>query len=268
MQKAAISALTFLATLQLAANAPAALVEHHLVVEPDFVHQSEVNSVSYTGSVLTVPVPELTLSPGDSVRVTVELVPGKHLRLVPPVENGFLDFGASLHLIRAPNAGSIPSYGNGSTDTVQFFNAASQLFLSETEPSNFLSLIADQKINAASAFTIRTINPGEPTDATFRKWSFEWHMPTTFSNFYGTFPNTTTTFNENEVIIDFYNYAFDYVLLPPEAVYVVPEPATLTLLAMSLTPVFCGRRLRRRVRFARPTTPLAIRPRAHGRGTF
>jgi hypothetical protein len=71
-------------------GARAATIEHNLVVEPDFIHTVKLNSsVNEIESLLTIPLPELTLAPGDLLRVTLEFANGKYLKRGPTPLDGY-----------------------------------------------------------------------------------------------------------------------------------------------------------------------------------
>jgi hypothetical protein len=223
-------------------TARAALIEHNLVVEPDFIHGRERNSTSSTKSVLEIALPDITLAPSDILRITVELAGGKYLKLGPTPVDGMQQFGAGLYL-QAGSLQGTTGYGDGVTHTAQIFDASSQLLFEQIVPASYFFNQAAPQIRWLPAEVGHTIDDGQPTDFTFRKWLFEIEMPTTITTSSGaTFPYQTMTFTDNLVTIGYYLYSFDYVDMPEVAVYVVPEPGTLSLLSALTIAAFCFRR--------------------------
>jgi hypothetical protein len=222
-------------------NARAALIEHNLVVEPNFIHESDLNSISSRRSFMRIPLPSLTLSPGDLLRVTVELPGSKYLKLGPTPSDGFQGYGAELHLSHGTSGGSSAD-GNGASETVKIFDAQSQIVLEQARPSSYAADIDAKQIHESYTQAWHEINYGEPTDTTFRKWFFEMQIPTIINTFYGSFPNPTTTFATNEVYIEFNVFRFGPVPITPVAVYVVPEPGMLLLLGTVAIAACCWRR--------------------------
>jgi hypothetical protein len=212
-------------------TARAALIEHNLVVEPNFVHESDLNSISSRRSFMRIPLPSLTLSPGDLLRVTVELPGSKYLKLGPTPSDGFQGYGAELHLSHGTSGGSSAD-GNGASETVRIFDAQSQIVLEQTRPSSYAADFVAKQIHESYTQAWHEINYGEPTDTTFRKWFLEMQIPTIINTFYGSFPNPTTTFAVNEVYLEFNVFRFGPVPITPVAVYVVPEPALIISLAV------------------------------------
>jgi hypothetical protein len=223
-------------------DARAALIEHHLVVEPNFVHDRERNSISSTSSRLSIALPEITLAPGDVLRVTVELADGKYLKLGPTPVDGQQQFGAGLYLQAGTFQGTHGD-GDGVTHTAQIFDASSKLLFEQVVPGSYFFNQAAPQIRWLPAVVSHSIDDGQPTDFTFRKWYFEIEMPTTITTSSGaTFPYQTMTFTDNLVNIGYSLYSFDYVDMPEVAVYVVPEPGTLLLLGAVTIAAVCLRR--------------------------
>jgi hypothetical protein len=228
-------------------TARAALIEHNLVVEPNFVHGNERNSISSTSSRLEIALPEITLAPGDVLRVTVELADGKYLKLGPTPVDGWQQFGAGLYMAAGTLQGTT-GYGDGVTHAAQIFDAASNLLFEQVVPASYFFNQNAPQIRWLPAEVGHTIDVGQPTDFTFRQWLFEIEMPTSITTSTGaTFPYQTMTFTDNKLNIGYYLYSSDYVDMPEVAVYVVPEPGTISLLgvmaiaAIGLRRSFCSR---------------------------
>jgi hypothetical protein len=223
-------------------TARAALIEHNLAVEPNFVHGRERNSTSSTRSVLKIALPELTLAPGDLLRITVQLAGGKYLKLGPTPVDGSQYFGTSLVLQSGPLQGST-GYGDGATHTAHIFDSSSNLLFEEIQPASYFVNQNAPRVRYLATNLTRNLDYGQSTDLTFRKWVFELEMPTTITMATGgTFPYLTTLFNNNELTIDYYLYSNNYVDMPEVAVYVVPEPGTLCLTSSLALSVFTRRR--------------------------
>jgi hypothetical protein len=222
-------------------NARAALIEHNLVVEPNFVHGNERNSISSTSSRLEIALPDITLAPGDVLRVTVELAGGKYLKLGPTPVDGQQYFGAGLGMQSGALSG-VNGDGVGVDNSVQIFDSNSQLLFEEVQPASYFFNEPSLQVRWLAANLTRELQYGEPTDLTFRKWSFEFEMPTEITTRNGTFPYQTTTFTSNELGISFDLYRFGYFDMPEVAVYVVPEPGTLSLLGALAIAAVCFRR--------------------------
>jgi hypothetical protein len=220
----------------------AALIEHNLVVEPNFVHGRERNSTSSTTSTLDIVLPEITLNPGDILRITVELPGGKYLKLGPTPAEGQQNFGAVLGMQSGALQG-VNGDGVAVENTVQIFDMNSQLLFEEIQPGSYFFHEPTTQVRWLAANLTRELQDGESTDLTFRKWFFEIEMPTTITTRNGTFPYQTTTFTTNELSIGYYLYRNGLFDMPEVAVYVVPEPGTLLLFSsLAITPIICRRR--------------------------
>jgi hypothetical protein len=216
----------------------AALIEHNLVVEPDFVHEIKFGgSANEIESLLTIPLPELTLAPGDLLRVTLEFAGGKYLKRGPTPPNGFQETNISFIVSKSGNSIGAGAGGDGGTFLGQAFDHQSQLALEQGGASGYRVISSQQLLNYTSIGLGNVIDHGEPTDLTIKSLLFELTMPTFMNSFAGSFPYTTTTFAGNSISIEYSLFQFDPVPVANIAVYVVPEPGVLWLtssLALSI----------------------------------
>jgi hypothetical protein len=223
----------------------AALIEHNLVVEPNFVHEIQFGggaSVNEIESRLTIPLPQLTLAPGDLLRVTLEFAGGKYLKRGPTPPDGYQQTSIGLAVSQDRRRIGSGATGDGGTYFAQAQNHLSQVVLEQGGESGYYVLSSQQLLNYAGASLGNFIDPTEPTDLTIKSLLFELQMPTYINSFDGSFPYTTTTFAGNSIEILYTLIQFDPVPFADVAVYVVPEPGTLSVLgAVTLTAV-CFRR--------------------------
>jgi hypothetical protein len=221
-------------------TARAALIEHNLVVEPNFVHDIQFGggaSVNEIESRLTIPLPELTLAPGDLLRVTLEFAGGKYLKRGPTPPDGYQQTDIRLVVSQDGRRIGAGATGDGGTYFAQAQNHLSQVVLEQGGESGYYVLSSQQLLNYAGASLGNFIDPTEPTDLTIKSLLFELQMPTYINSFDGSFPYTTTTFAGNSIEILYTLIQFDPVPVANVAVYVVPEPGTLWLtssLALSI----------------------------------
>jgi hypothetical protein len=209
----------------------AALIEHNLVVEPDFIHQTKLNSsANEIESLLTIPLPELTLAPGDLLRVTLEFAGGKYLKRGPTPLDGFQETNIQLIVSKAGNSVGAGASGVGGTFFGQALNHLSQVVFEQAGESGYRVISSQQLLNYTSIGLGNAIDPGEPTDLTIKSLIFELKMPTYMNSFDGSFPYTTTTFAGSSIEIEYSLFYFDLDPMVDIAVYVVPEPGTLSLL--------------------------------------
>jgi hypothetical protein len=213
-------------------NARAALIEHNLVVDPVFFHDAGKSSSYTTSSSFRVDLPSVTLSPGDLLRVTVELTRGRYLKLLPTAVDGSQSYEATLAMVSGQQVGTT-GYGDGVTHTAQIFEANLNLLDEEVLPASYLVHQNAPRLRVIRMELSRGLDYGEPTDHTFRKWIFEIQAPTTITLGSGeNFAHQPTTF-PNPYIRIFHlfqpRYEEDQV---PVAVYVVPEPATIISLGV------------------------------------
>jgi hypothetical protein len=225
-------------------TARAALIEHHLVVEPNFVHAIKLNSsVNEIESLLTIPLPELTLAPGDLLRVTLEFANGKYLKRGPTPLDGYQEANIQLIVSKSGNSVGAGSSGDGGTFFGQALNHLSQVVFEQSGASGYRVISSQQLLNYTSIGLGNAIDPGEPTDLTIKSLLFELQMPTYINSFAGSFPYTTTTFAGNSIEIEYSLFYFDLDPLTNVAVYVVPEPGTLLFItSLAVTALTCRRR--------------------------
>jgi hypothetical protein len=213
-------------------NSRAALIEHNLVVEPDFIHEAGRSSSFITGSYLDLILPEITLAPGDLLRITVEFTRGRYLKLGPTPVDGSQEFFTELTMYTSGSLQGTTGYGDGATHTAQMFDASSNLLYEEILPASYFIGQTAPRMRRLSMNLSRGLDYGDPTDQTFRKWLFEIETPTTITLASGgTISYPTTTFTNSILRIVHHvqaAYEDDQV---PVAVYVVPEPGTLWLMA-------------------------------------
>jgi hypothetical protein len=223
----------------------AALIEHNLVVEPNFVHEIQFGggaSVNEVESRLTIPLPELTLAPGDLLRVTLEFAGGKYLRRGPTPPDGYQQTDIRLVVSQDGRRIGAGATGDGGTYFAQAQNHLSQVVLEQGGESGYYVLSSQQLLNYAGASLGNFIDPTEPTDLTIERLLFELQMPTYINSSAGSFPYTTTTFAGNSIEILYTLIQFDPVPFAPVAVHVVPEPGTLSLFgAVTIAAVCCRR---------------------------
>lgn len=224
-------------------SARAALIEHNLVVEPDFVHEVVRSSSHATHSYLDVVLPEITLAPGDLLRITVEFTGGRYLKLGPTPLYGWQDFDSILTMNTNASLEGTTGYGDGATHTAQIFDASSRLTHEEILPASYFIAQTAPRLRRLSMNLSRHLYYDEPTDQTFRKWLFEIEMPTTITLASGgTIPYSTTTFTNSVMQIVHLVYAASDEDQVPVAVYVVPEPGTLSLMGAAAIAACCWRR--------------------------
>jgi hypothetical protein len=244
MCKQIFTAALLVASTLFLENTRAALIEHNLVVEPNFVHDIKLNSsVNEIESLLTIPLPELTLAPGDLLRVTLEFAGGKYLKRGPTPLDGYQ--GTNLQLIVSKSGNSIGagSSGDGGTFFGQALNHLSQVVFEQSGASGYRVISSQQLLNYTSIGLGNAIDPSEPTDLTIKSLLFELQMPTYINSFAGSFPYTTTTFAGNSIAIEYSLFYFDLDPSANVAVYVVPEPDTLLLItSLAVTALTCRRR--------------------------
>jgi hypothetical protein len=214
-------------------TAHSALIEHNLIVEPNFVHQTKLNSsVNEIESLLTIPLPELTLAPGDLLRVTLEFADGKYLKRGPTPLDGFQETNLQLIVSKSGNSIGAGASGDGGTFFGQALNLLSQVVFEQAGESGYRVLSSQQILNYTTIGLGNAIDPHEPTDLTIKSVLFELQMPTFINSFAGSFPYTTTTFAGNSIEIEYSLFYFDLDPMVDVAVYVVPEPGTLSLLSV------------------------------------
>jgi hypothetical protein len=224
-------------------NARAALIEHNLVVEPDFIHTVKLNSsANEIESLLTIPLPELTLAPGDLLRVTLEFADGKYLKRGPTPLDGYQGTNIQLVVSKSGNSIGAGSSGDGGTFFGQALNHLSQVVFEQSGESGYRVISSQQLLNYTSIGLGNAIDPGEPTDLTIKSLLFELQMPTYINSFAGSFPYTTTTFAGNSIAIEYSLFYFDLDPLANVAVYVVPEPGTLWLTSSLALSIFTRRK--------------------------
>jgi hypothetical protein len=219
-------------------NSRAALIEHNLVVEPNFVHAIKFGgSANEIESLLTIPLPELTLAPGDLLRVTLEFANGKYLKRGPTPSDGFQETNILFTVSKSGNSIGAGSSGDGGTYLGRAFDHQSQIALEQAGASGYRVISSQQLLNYTSIGLGNAIDHDEPTDLTIKSLLFELQMPTFINSFAGSFPYSTTTFAGNSISIEYSLFQFDPVPVANIAVYVVPEPGVLWLtssLALSI----------------------------------
>lgn len=226
------------------ANSHAATIEHNLVVEPDFIHSIKLNSsVNEIESRLVILLPELTLAPGDLLRVTLEFADGKYLKRGPTPLDGYQQ--TNIHLVVSRNGSPVGAgaSGDGGTFFGQALNHLSQVVFESEGASGYFVLSSQQLLNYTNIGLGNIIDPDEPTDLTIKSLFFELLMPTFINSFAGSFPYTTTTFPGSSIEIEYSLFYFDLDPSANVALYVVPEPSALLLVtSFTLITLICCRR--------------------------
>jgi hypothetical protein len=224
-------------------SARAALIEHNLVVEPDFVHEAGRSSSFVTSSYLDVILPEITLAPGDLLRITVEFTGDRYLKLGPTPVDGMQEFFTELTMRTSGSLLGTTGYGDDATHTAQIFDAGSHLLHEEILPASYFIGQTAPRMRRLSMNLSRALDYGDPIDQTFRKWLFEIEMPTTITLASGgTIPYASTTFTNSMLrIVHLVQAAYEDDQVPV-AVYVVPEPGSLSLIGAVTITVVCFRR--------------------------
>lgn len=244
MKRALCLALAAGVTLLLSGAAPAAVIEHNLVVEPDFVHCDVCHggsSVFAITSSLLVPVPDVTLAPGDLLRITLEFTNGKFLKRVPPT-SAVHELGIQLFITRNGEEYGAAAEGVDGSRLTQVFDEQSQLVLENfSQPSvHFV-----EPRNESLQYTLLGISdylyPDESVGPTVHTLLFELQMPTFIQGFNSSFPFHTTTFAGNWIDISYTLYQYDSPPSSNVAVYVVPEPETLSLIGAVAIAAVCFR---------------------------
>jgi hypothetical protein len=227
-------------------SARAALIEHNLVVEPDFVHCDDCHRVSGVygiRSTMRVPLPELTLAPGDFLQVTLEFANGKILKPVPFTQNGYQDIRINLAISEDGHQVGELVTGVGGTLLTQAFDANSQLvFQEQWQPSFHFVTSSQERVRYTSLRIVENFYPDEPPAPTVRNLLFEYQVPTSFDSFAGDFDYQTTTFPVNWIDITYDVFEQDGPPASNIAVFVVPEPGTLSLLSVVAILAVCFRR--------------------------
>jgi hypothetical protein len=235
-----LSLLIFAAGLS---NARAALIEHNLVVEPNFTHDAGKSSSFVTSSYLDVVLPEITLAPGDLLRITVEFTGDRYLKLVPTPVGGWQDFYTELIMQTSGPLAGTTGYGDDATHTAQIFDVGLNLLHEEILPASYFIGQTAPRLRRLSMNLSRHLYDGDPIDQTFRKWLYEIEMPTSITLASGgTIPYSTTTFTNSVMRIVHLVHAESDEGQVPVAVYVVPEPGTLSLLIALTIAAVCFRR--------------------------
>jgi hypothetical protein len=231
----------------LSSLAPAAIIEHHLVLDPTLGHNTgDASGVYNVSSGIKVDLPTFTLDPGDTLRVTVELAGGKSLKMVPIPADAH-QFASAQATIQQRSFGGWPGAGVDSTDTVRIYNAQLQPIVDQTVPSSYWIDPTAEELHIASAQFAHSTDLGESMNFTFRQWLFELEMPTTIIDTGGvgeTFPYRTTTFDGNYFSLSFYSTRFGQPFSFTEAVFVVPEPGSLGLAGLALIACISRRAVR------------------------
>ena len=217
-------------------SARAALVEYNLVVEPDFTHCDLCHGGSGTYAItssLQVPLPEITLAPGDLFRVTLEFANGQFLKRVLPPKSAFHELEIELFLTRNGQEYGAAAEGVDGSSLVQVFNEHSQLALEEASQSVHFVVPRDEELQYTRMWLLDYLYPGEAIGPTVQSLLFELQVPTSFKGYDFSFPYQTTTFAGNWIDISYALYQYDSPPSSNVAVYVVPEPGTLWLAGLA-----------------------------------
>jgi hypothetical protein len=192
---------------------------------------------------MRVPLPELTLAPGDFLRVTLEFANGKILKPVPFTQNGYQDIRINLSITEDGQRIGELVEGVGGTLLTQVFDANSQLvFQEQWQPSFHFVISSQERVRHTGLGIVENFHPGDPSAPTVRNLLFEYQVPTSFDSFAGDFDYQTTTFPVNWIDITYDVFEQDGPPASNVAVYVVPEPGTVFSLAIMGIAAVCCRR--------------------------
>jgi len=219
----------------------AALFEHTVTIDPAFEHESYFDSsfgFRRVESEMIVPVPDVTLAPGDTHRVTVEFANGKYLKLRPTPTGGVQSF--DIEQFDGNIDGSVGRVASGadSPAIVTVFDGG----LQEVDRQEFdiarirANFIVDEVWSLLNGIRDHYQDHEPLRYNTIRKIVFEVTAPQEVVTYNATFPYETTTFDRNEIIFQF-SADSPGDGPAPSAVFVVPEPTAGMLLLLALSPV-------------------------------
>ncbi|BBO34775.1 hypothetical protein [Lacipirellula parvula] len=231
------------ATIDLSVTAALNLVS---VVHPEV----EMESPPHVLTSLEIPLPAVTLTGGDTLRVAVDFAGGQYFQRIAPPDGGFSVFYYGLSLQNDRPEGSVSIDVGNPGRRADWFDATGNLAL-QSQPSSFLYVNpSNNDLWRAELREEVASNFAEPTPQAGSKFVYEWTMPTQVPVHF-IIPNPpafgTRTFSNNSVKLLFrISSPFGTTPLPHAAV-AVPEPAAwwLALAACGAWAAYCRGAVRR-----------------------
>jgi hypothetical protein len=187
---------------------------------------------------MEVPLPAVTVSGGDTVRVAVEFAGGQYFRRIAPPVGGYASLSFELSLQNDPAYPAAVINGVEEGRRMRMFDRNHDLAFESLGISSFYVEIAQKDLWGA-LFAAREFNySGEPlVPETGGKLVFEWPIPTELPSHFS-IPDPpvfgTRTFSNNTVTLLF-GITGPFGWSPGGvAAVAVPEPATLALAVLAV----------------------------------
>jgi hypothetical protein len=207
----------------LAANG--AITENNIVVDPVISHRYESRE-SYIEEWLNIPLPSVTLSPGDIYRVHINFKDGKYIKVV---DAPYISIAAYLSTVGGWN--SYPLSNNGQF-ILQIEDCQNVLNTVKEMQTSVSKILGTSEYFFGGGFYFQQSSSEIVNGSLFGNFTIEFIVPTMVED--SAF--STKTYNFNGVGIGTDMHTYDHNLLE-----IVPEPCTLLLLGLG-TPLLIRRR--------------------------
>lgn len=176
---------------------------------------------------LEIPLPPVTLTGGDTIRVAIDFAGGQYFQRIAPPAGGYAAFNFGLSLKNEPPASTLAISGLEASKRVDWFDAQGNLALQSQPASSFHVEPTTKDLWGAEILGQVDSNFAEPTPQTGSKLVFEWTLPTQIP-VHLALPDPpafgTRTFSNNSVKLLFDVISPSGQAPLPHAAVAVPEP--------------------------------------------